>query len=215
MKKTNYIVTEIFDSIEGEGKRAGQLVTFIRLAGCNLRCSYCDTGYALEAKGNNMTAGEIADKVKYKRATITGGEPLTQELATLLIELFKRGVEVNIETNGSKDIRPYLNFPNVFFTIDFKCTSSGMSDKMLASNYLALRPRDVIKFVVSSSNDILQAEKYYELYKMSGKNVYLSPVFGAIKPATIVQVMQAHNLEGWRVQLQLHKFIWDPSKRGV
>lgn len=207
-------VTEVFDSIEGEGKRAGELATFIRLTGCNLRCSYCDTTYAFDG-GQLITVGDILQKVHYRNVTITGGEPLAQPLAPLLQQL--KSYNVNIETNGSIPITPYLDFPHVFFTIDFKCGSSGMRDTMILRNFSKLRKRDVLKFVVGDMNDLREAEAFFfsrerELRKCK---IYVSPVFGKISPEDIVEFMKQEKLAAWKLQLQIHKIIWDPQKRGV
>lgn len=204
-------VNEIFSSIDGEGKRAGELATFIRLTGCNLRCSYCDTRYAFNA-GLNMSITDIVNKVKYYNVTLTGGEPLLYDVRPLLNELQYNSV--NIETNGSRDITPYLDYENVFFTIDYKCKSSGESERMLMSNFEKLRHRDVLKFVVGSIEDLEQAKGIYEKYNPMAA-IYVSPVFGKITPAEIVDFMQEHELEDWKIQLQLHKYIWEPTKRGV
>lgn len=208
------LVNEIFASIDGEGKRAGELATFIRLTGCNLRCSYCDTAYAFK-EGKPMTVQEIVDKVTQKRVTLTGGEPLTQDVKPLLKAL--KGHEVNIETNGSIDIAPYFDFDNVFFTVDYKSGSSGMNKKMLMSNFKKLRSKDVLKFVIGSFEDLEEAKLFYlnHFADLQDYKIYVSPVFGQIEPKDIVEFMKKNNLGQWRIQLQLHKFIWNPKKRGV
>lgn len=205
------IVNEIFDSIDGEGKTAGQLATFIRLCGCNLRCSYCDTTYAF-AEGSEMTVTDIASRVSYHHITLTGGEPLYQNIDGLLQKL--RGRSVNIETNGSIDITPYFVYPNVWFTVDYKCGTSKMSNKMLAKNFCSLRPQDVLKFVVGSESDLIQAKKACDTYKPIC-DVYISAVFGKINPKQIISFMKNNNLQKWKFQLQMHKFIWNPNERGV
>lgn len=209
--KNKLIVNEIFNSIDGEGKRAGELTTFIRLTGCNLGCSYCDTTYAFSG-GCDMTIDDIIAKVKYYNVTLTGGEPLIQNIEPLLNKLLYN--DVNIETNGSIDIGQYIIFDNVFFTMDYKCNSSNMNSEMLMSNLNLLRPRDVLKFVVGSLDDLEQAKKVYEEYSPLS-SIYVSPVFGKITPAEIVDFMKAYDLEDWKIQLQLHKYIWTPEKRGV
>ena len=113
-------VNEIFDSIDGEGKKAGQLATFIRLCGCNLRCSYCDTAYAFN-EGQHMDIADIIAQVSYPNVTLTGGEPLCQDIHALLEGL--KGHSVNIETNGSMDIEPYFKYDHVWFTVDYKSLS--------------------------------------------------------------------------------------------
>lgn len=213
MKKI--MVNEIFDSIEGEGKRAGQLVTFIRLTGCNLRCSYCDTEYAF-TEGKEMTASEILDKVHYHKITITGGEPLIcEDLRRLLSDL--HGHEINIETNGSIDIEPFFDFQNVFFTLDYKCQSSKMSHMMCENNFKKMRKRDVLKFVVGSKEDLEQAKKIFLKYYRTLRNrvIYISPVFEKIEPKEIVEFIKENKLINWRTQIQMHKVIWEPNKRGV
>lgn len=205
-------VNEIFDSIDGEGKRTGQLAAFIRLMGCNLNCSYCDTRYAF-TDGQMMETSEIAWRVRGTRnVTLTGGEPLIHDIKPLLTAL--HGHEVNIETNGSRQITDFFEFPHVFFTVDYKCKSSLMSAKMWPANFRLLRPQDVLKFVVGNLDDLVEAKEVCEQYKPICP-VYISPVFGKIEPETIVRFMQAENMEGWRLQLQLHKIIWEPTRRGV
>ena len=127
------VVNEIFYSIDGEGLRTGELAVFIRLAGCNLNCSYCDTKYALKiSNGNKMTIAEILEEVgKYncKNVTLTGGEPLIHaHIKELIDELIKNGYKVNIETNGAVDISEYLN--KCLVTMDYKLPSSGMEKFM-------------------------------------------------------------------------------------
>lgn len=207
-------VTEIFDSIEGEGKRVGTLTTFIRLTGCNLRCSYCDTAYAFMC-GRFMSIEDIVKRVHYHQVTLTGGEPLVHDIRPLLDAL--KGHEVNIETNGSINVDPFFVYPDVFFTLDYKCGTSGMSDQMYSENFKKMRKRDVLKFVVGSREDLEQAFVVFKQYfgTLRNRKIYVSPVFGKIEPKEIVAFMQEKNLWSWHIQLQMHKFIWDPNKRGV
>lgn len=216
-------VVEIFSSIEGEGKRAGRLCTFIRLAGCNLRCSYCDTSYALKfTDGEEMSVEEILNEVYHKRVsdlvTLTGGEPLARdipEVRELLWQLTEEGFEVNVETNGSIDVNRF-RMPGVFFTVDYKCASSGMAMQMQPNFELMLTSEDVVKYVVGNYQDLLGALGHYKLHvRTTGAAIYVSPVFGKIQPKEIVQFMQQFMLSTWRIQLQMHKFIWDPNMRGV
>lgn len=205
-------VNEIFFSIEGEGKRTGELAAFVRLTGCNLRCSYCDTKYAFYS-GHEMTADKIGDAVKnYRNVTLTGGEPLLQDCHELLSLL--RSHEVNIETNGSIPIDGYLNYRNVFFTMDFKCHSSAATAAMIQDNLKILRAEDVLKFVIGNESDLEQAQEICTEFRPKSL-VYVSPVFGAIEPAFIVDFMKQRHIENWRLQVQLHKIIWSPDKRGV
>ena len=205
-------VNEIFFSIDGEGKRAGKLAAFIRLAGCNLRCSYCDTEYAF-TDGQLMRIDEIAEAVEgWENVTVTGGEPLLQDIHALLERL--QGHEVNIETNGSVDVTPYHEYPWVFFTLDYKCPSSGMESSMLEKNFQTLRSQDVLKFVVGDREDLRRAQEVCEKYEPRCP-VYLSPVFGKIEAKEIVEFMKSARYKNWRLQLQLHKYIWPPDARGV
>lgn len=210
-------VVEIFKSIDGEGIRAGFPVTFIRLEGCNLRCSYCDTKYSYEeAEYSEMTVEEIYNKV-YKlgceRVTLTGGEPLIHEDVDKLVDrLTSDGFEVNIETNGSIDISTYIDMNNVLLTMDYKCPSSGMSNQMLLRNLKTLRRRDVLKFVVGNKEDL---DTCRDLIKYTRAQVFISPVFGEIELKEIVEYMLEHDMQDCRIQLQLHKYIWNPEERGV
>lgn len=210
-------VVEIFKSIDGEGIRAGYPVVFIRLAGCNLRCTYCDTKYSYDGKEYpDMTVDEIVKRVLRfgcSRVTLTGGEPLIHEDVDFLVEdLTDHGIEVNIETNGSVDISPYTANLNVIVTMDYKCPISGMEDRMLFSNLHELRKKDVLKFVVGSKEDL---DICRNLCHSSEASVFISPVFGSIEPKEIVEYILDRGMDDCRVQLQLHKFIWDPEKRGV
>lgn len=219
-------VSEIFNSIEGEGKRAGAPCTFIRLFGCNLRCTYCDSMYAVEGHDyTEMTVEEIIEKVKEwdwcKKVTVTGGEPLIQEdIKQLLCKLLEENFIVNVETNGS---RPLIELPEgrsgvtayeLFYTIDFKTGTSGMMDKMCPKAFEHLKHGDVIKFVVGSEEDLMQAKDFCESHYLLA-SIYVSPIFGKIEPKDIVEFIQKNRLWNWKVQLQLHKYIWSVDTRGV
>jgi len=213
------LVNEIFSSIEGEGIRTGYPATFIRLYGCNLNCSYCDTRYSCEGHdGTEMNVSEVIEKAKevgVKRITLTGGEPLIHKnVEELVDELVNEGFEVNIETNGSVDIYPYIKKENVIITMDYKLISSGMNDKMNERNFKYLRPQDVLKFVVGNKQDLDVMKEILEVHKPNC-NIFVSPVFEQIEPVEIVDYIKENKLNDCRVQLQLHKIIWDREERGV
>lgn len=223
------LINEIFTSIDGEAKRAGELATFIRTVGCNLRCSYCDTPYSFEKDENTkvFSISEIVEECKQRKVrniTFTGGEPLLQKDADELIEaLAEEGFDVSIETNGSIDFtkRSWFknNIPNVWVCVDYKCYESGEQEKMIPIGaFMKLREKDVLKFVVGSEKDLHLAKDIIELLKDSGVEClfYISPVFGKIELKEIIEFMLYYNMQGnIRFQLQLHKFIWDPNTKGV
>lgn len=226
-------VVEIFRSIDGEGKRTGLPTTFVRLYGCNLKCTYCDTKYANkgDAAVRLMTVSEIVSEVEdagIKSVTITGGEPLMHTGIELLVEsLLDRGYWVNIETNGSVDVEHFfdklpISVRNVgvsgklFFTVDYKCPSSGMEDAMQDPKgmYSRLRTIDVLKFVVGDVQDLERMVEVLEASRTKAE-VYVSPVFGKIQSSDIVEYILEHRLYDVKVQVQLHKVIWEPDRRGV
>lgn len=229
-------VNEIFLSIEGEGIRTGEFSTFIRLYGCNLRCKYCDTMYAVE--GNEfieMSPQEILEKVqnfKVQNITVTGGEPLIhKDIDKLFTILCEAGYKVNVETNGS--IKPTFRHKNLFYTMDWKvrlgsgascCTLPNTKERDLAlERYYGLQKTDVIKFVVGNSEDICEAAIVTNFIRMKiGDDnmpfVYISPIFGKITPAEIVEEIRNEYItlkKFVRIQVQLHKIIWSPKMRGV
>lgn len=216
-------VNEIFKSIDGEGLRTGELTTFIRLAGCNLRCSYCDTYYALKnSNGTEMSVDEIVKKAKkmdYRNITLTGGEPLIhKDVDDLISKLCENGFYVNIETNGSVPIDKYILNKNILITMDYKLPSSGVEKNMNLNNLEKLRENDVLKFVIGK-DDFDKLKQVIEKYSIKSY-IYLSPVFGEIEPFEIVDFMKIMHIQGidtskMRVQVQLHKIIWNPNERGV
>jgi 7-carboxy-7-deazaguanine synthase len=220
-----YNVVEKFASINGEGKKSGQLAVFIRLAGCNLRCSYCDTMWANtgDATYEVMTSEEIYNYIKetgINNVTLTGGEPLMQDnIKELLLFLSKdKSLDVEIETNGSVDIRDFLdilqNPPR--FTMDYKLPGSNMESNMYLENLNNLRIFDTVKFVASSLDDLYKAKEIIKKYDLASKcSVYISPVFGSINPEEIVEFMKDNKMNNINLQIQLHKIIWDPQKKGV
>ncbi len=214
-------VVEKFISINGEGLRSGELAVFIRFANCNLRCSYCDTKYSfINPIYTEESIDEIVEYVKstgVKNVTLTGGEPLIQnEIKELMIELSNIGNRIEIETNGSINIAPYLNIPNVTFTLDYKLKGSGMEMYMDLTNYDLLRKNDVIKFVVSDYDDLEKTKEIIKKYDLINKaNCLISPVWGRIEFEEIVNFLKDNKLNDVKMQLQIHKIIWDKDKRGV
>ena len=217
-------VVEKFVSINGEGQHAGELAVFIRLRGCNLKCSYCDTRWACteDAKAEEMTEVEIVSYVistGVKRVTLTGGEPLLADNAIDLLEAFAahKDIIIEIETNGSVDIHPFAEIDNPpAFTLDYKLKGSGMEDRMLTDNFKYLKSKDTVKFVCSDVSELDRVCEIVDKYRISDKcTALISPVFGRIEPADMVDYLITHKRNDIRLQLQLHKFIWDPNKRGV
>ena len=217
-------LVEHFVSINGEGQRAGELALFLRFAGCDLDCSWCDTKWA----NKNDVRAEVTDISQLvqiaeqaiaengiKNVTLTGGEPLLQphigELADALAEL---GLFVEIETNGAQPLSRCDARHRPSFTMDHKLPSSGMEERMCLDNMALLTESDTLKFVCAGREDLERAAEIIALYRPVCK-VYLSPVFGSIDPAEMVEFMKSRKLGDVRLQLQLHKFIWDPEMRGV
>lgn len=218
-----YKVAEIFSSINGEGTRAGELAVFVRFRGCNLNCSYCDTSWANQSDTPfiPMDKEEILGallETGIRNVTLTGGEPLLVPGVEEVIEILGgNGLSVEIETNGSVDLLPFdvINH-RPLFTMDYKLPGSGMEDKMNLRNFELLKKNDTVKFVAGSDEDLERAAEIIRMYSLTERcHVYFSPVFGRIDPADMVGFMIKHKLNGVRLQLQLHKYIWDPMARGV
>lgn len=219
----SFKVVEIFESINGEGMRAGELAVFVRMKGCNLSCNYCDTMWANETdcEFEEMTADQIVERVNksgIKNVTLTGGEPLLQKDADKLLKLFsdEKDIRVEIETNGSVNLSPFLKYENTSFTMDYKLPESDMEKYMDLENFKILRKKDTLKFVASSVNDLKKAKDIIEKYDLIGRvNIIFSPVFGKIELTDIVDFLKDNKLNDVRMQLQMHKFIWAPEERGV
>lgn len=219
-----YNVAETFVSINGEGVYAGQLAVFIRLYGCNLSCSYCDTAWAKDALGHGKTMSEL-DIYEYiketgiKNVTLTGGEPLIHhgigDLLSLL--LLDEELRVEVETNGSADLSNYQRETNALtFTMDYKLPESGMEDAMQLSNFDYLKQKDTVKFVAGSRKDLERAVEIIARYKLSGRcHIYFSTVFGKLSLSDAVEFMKQNRLNDVTLQLQLHKIIWGSDAVGV
>jgi 7-carboxy-7-deazaguanine synthase len=225
-------ITEIYKSLQGESTYAGLPCIFVRLTGCNLRCSWCDSEYTFVG-GRKMTQQEIFNDIKRLSPNeglieITGGEPLLQgrELFPLMDQLLQTGYHVLLETSGE---RPLQRVPaEVIKIVDVKCPDSGEPDTFHMENLSALTARDEVKFVLSSRADYVFARDFTREHNLAKRvnAVLFSPAFrkdasGArdtshclLDPQDLAQWMLADNVPA-RLSLQLHKFIWDPAVKGV
>lgn len=219
-----YKVVEKFVSINGEGVLAGQPAVFIRFQGCNLSCSFCDTAWANEedAEFTLMTEQQIKDYIKetgIKNVTLTGGEPLLVPDILQLLQLLAADqfLHIEIETNGSVALDSFAGISNPpVFTMDYKLPGSLMETKMLVSNFNLLTKKDTVKFVVGNTEDLNRAKEVIKAYDLTTKcHIYISPVFGQINLEEIVDYLIQNCMNGVTMQLQMHKVIWDPNKRGV
>jgi 7-carboxy-7-deazaguanine synthase len=194
----------------------GRPCIFVRLAGCNLDCSYCDTRYA-RADGTTMSIADIMQKVaRYpaRLAMVTGGEPLFQrETPELVRRLISSGYTVLVETNGSFDIDVLPE--GAVRIVDMKCPDSGMADKMLLANLEKVRQTDEVKFVVSSRKDYLWAKELMRKHSLPQRTTVLfSPAHGVLSPRDLAQWILQDHLD-CVLQIQLHKIIWPEEQRGV
>jgi len=205
-------INEIFYSIQGEGRWTGLPNIFIRVTGCNLRCSFCDTKYAY-FDGKEMPIEDIMKDVsKYpcKKVCITGGEPLLQEQTIELIDsLIKEKYHISIETNGSKSLKNIVNKKNLMISMDIKCPSSNMNEKMKFDNISLLREKDQLKFVIKNKDDYEYAKKIIEEYKPICP-IYFQPVWGT-DPKIIIDWIKKDDLNV-KLSLQLHKIIWGDKR---
>lgn len=209
-------VNAVFQSIQGESSRAGWPCTFIRLGGCNLRCRWCDTTYAYN-EGSHSRFADLLARIEALPPTrlvqITGGEPLLQPQASVLANtLADRGRTVLVETNGSIDIRVLA--ASVAAIVDIKCPSSGEADKMDLDNLKRLRPLDEVKFVIADEADYAHMLSLLPRIDTLRNTVNASPVFGVLDPAQLVAWIAKDRLDV-RLNLQLHKHIWNPDARNV
>jgi 7-carboxy-7-deazaguanine synthase len=209
-------VSEIFASIQGETSYSGYPFAFVRLAGCNLRCRYCDTTYAYES-GEELPLREVVSRVTafgLTRACITGGEPLLQpEAFPLAKTLLDRGQVVLVETNGTIPLSRLD--PRAVKIMDVKCPGSGEHGGMLWDNFRHLTDRDQVKFVLSSEEDYLYAREIAGRYRLEARwETLFSPVRDLLAPEKLAGWMVADGLDA-RLQLQIHKIVWGPDRRGV
>lgn len=209
-------VTEIFHSVQGESTFAGLPCVFVRLTGCPLRCTWCDTDYAFFG-GSEQSLDDVLGKIRSfgcPLVEITGGEPLSQtETNTLLHRLCQEGFTVLLETSGAVDTATVD--PSVRIILDVKCPGSGMTERMHWPNVERLRPQDEVKFVIQDQIDYDWAKSILDRFHLTERcPVLFSPVFGTLDPRDLAEWMLADRLR-IRLQLQMHKYIWAPDMRGV
>lgn len=209
-------VTEIFHSIQGESTYAGRPCLFIRLTGCPLRCTWCDTAYAFYG-GRDLTIEEIVEEVRRfdcPLVEVTGGEPLSQPASLgLLTRLCDEGFEVLLETSGAIDTAGVDR--RVHVILDVKCPGSGMADRMHWPNLQRLSSQDEAKFVIKDRADYEWARERVRREALATRcTVLFSPVFGDREVRQLAEWVLADKLPV-RFQLQLHKYIWTPDMRGV
>jgi len=210
-------INEIFYSVQGESSYAGRPCVFVRLTACDLRCSWCDTPYAFH-EGRKMSVDEVVaavDAAGCELVEITGGEPLLQEeVYPLMDRLLASGRTVLLETGGH---RPIDRVPQaVVKIVDIKCPASGEAAKNDWENLGRLSPHDEVKFVIQDRADYEFARDVIARYGLPGRAaaVLMSPVHGVLDPKTLSEWILADRL-AVRLQLQLHKYIWSPTTRGV
>jgi 7-carboxy-7-deazaguanine synthase len=225
-------ITEIFKSIQGESTHAGLPCVFVRLTGCNLRCTWCDSEYTFQG-GRKISLEQVLDEVMQLSPNgglveITGGEPMLQEreVVPMMQMLVERGYTVLLETSGERPLDRVP--PEVIKIVDVKCPDSGEGDTFVPENLELLTPRDEVKFVLSGRADYEFARDFIRRYDLARRvnAVLLSPAFhkdatGArdsshclLDPRELAEWMLADNVPG-RLGIQIHKFIWDPALKGV
>ncbi len=209
-------ITEIFHSVQGESTYSGLPCVFVRLTGCPLRCTWCDTEYAFFGGTDRSIDDTLATVRSYgcQLVEVTGGEPLAQpDTATLLRRLCEEGFTVLLETSGAMDTT--IVHPAVHIILDVKCPRSGMTERMHWPNVERLRPQDEVKFVIQDRGDYEWAKTILDRFRLTDRcPVLISPVFGALNPQQLAEWLLADRLPV-RLQLQLHKHIWAADMRGV
>jgi 7-carboxy-7-deazaguanine synthase len=210
-------INEIFYSIQGESTYAGRPCVFVRLTACDLRCSWCDTAYAFHEGTKRSVDDVMAEVERYDcgLVEVTGGEPLLQEeVYPLMQSLLDQGRTVLLETGGHRSTQRVP--AGVVTILDVKCPGSGESARNDWTNLERLRPHDEVKFVVKERADYDFAREIIERFGLAERAAaaHLSPVHGVLDPRTLSEWVLADRVSA-RVQLQLHKYIWDPGTRGV
>lgn len=222
---------EIYKSVQGESSFAGRPCIFVRLAGCNLRCSWCDSEYTFtggEAFSDDEILARIEALAPVRLVEFTGGEPLLQakQLIPFMERLLAAGYELMIETSGERPLRDVP--PAVHKIVDVKCPGSGEAGKFLMENLEFLTPRDEVKFVIADRADYEFAREFIRAHALDQKagQILLSPTFSktptperstsnaTLDPRLLVEWMLEDGLPA-RLSLQIHKYIWEPQKKGV
>jgi len=216
VKNVRLKVTEIYQSVQGESSWVGVPCTFIRLTGCPLRCRWCDTVYSFHggAEKSILEIVQEVEKLVPRTVELTGGEPLAQEgsimLASALIEC---GFKVLIETSGSEPIEALPR--EVHIVMDIKCPGSGMESKNRLANLNFLKDSDDLKFVVSSKDDFDWSLNFVRKHSLIGKvNLLVSPAWGLVDPKDLVDWILGSEVP-FRLNLQIHKYVWGPRVKGV
>lgn len=210
-------ISELFTSIQGESTYSGLPCVFVRLAGCNLRCTYCDTQYAYEG-GLEMTVANIVQWVRetgVRLVEVTGGEPLIQgdETALLIAGLLEEGYKVLVETNGSRSVKDMDG--RAVIVLDVKTPGSGMSGEMDFSNFEYIKSSDEIKFVICDRGDYEWSKKLISDYGLKGRCTLLfSAAVGKLPPGELAHWVLEDNLDV-RLNVQIQKYIFGPGERGV
>ena len=211
-------ITEMFKSIQGESTYAGVPCIFIRLTGCNLRCTWCDTEYAFFG-GEDVSLDEVAKRVASlggKLVEITGGEPLLQEeVYPLMDRLLQKGYDVMLETSGERKIDRIP--PEVVKIVDVKCPDSGEANSFAIENLEHLAPHDQVKFVILTRRDYEFSRDFTRERRLAERvnAVIFSPVHGELDSKELAEWMLADGLAGVRLGCQLHKIIWGADAQGV
>jgi 7-carboxy-7-deazaguanine synthase len=210
-------VSEIYLSIQGESTHTGRPCVFVRLTACNLRCVWCDTPYAFTG-GSKKSVDEVVDEIRKldcRLVELTGGEPLLQpDAIPLMAQLVAEGFEVLLETGGHMALDDVPD--EVVVIVDVKCPGSGEVERMHWPNLAQLSPHDEVKFVIKDKADFDYAVSVVETHRLAGRvgAILYSPVFGVLAPAELARWILDARVPA-RLQLQTHKYIWDPATRGV
>ena len=209
-------LTEIFHSLQGEARTVGRPTVFVRLTGCPLRCTYCDTAYAFEGGKQHSLDSVLAQVAEHSAdyVTVTGGEPLAQPAAILLMQrLCDAGYQVSLETGGAMPIDDVDD--RVSIVLDLKTPASGESDRNLLANVPLLRPKDQVKFVICDRGDYEWSKAQVHMHDLGSRvdDILFSPSYEELAAVLLAQWVLEDRLKV-RMQLQLHKQIWG-DKKGV